>query len=171
MQGFKVSVAEILGHPGRYRDVSVRGPLAGVETALARLDDEPLEAGLRLESVVEGVLVTGRVKASARFECARCLKPLEGAVALDVCELFLAPGSETAVEEDAYRVTGLELNLEPMLRDAVTLALPLKPVCDEHCKGLCATCGKDLNAGVCECVDEDIDPRWAALSELRDKLA
>ncbi len=166
-----MSVAEILGHPGRYRDLSVRGPLTGVETALAHLDDQPVEADVRLESVVEGVLVTGPVAASARFECARCLKPLEGAVSLDVCELFLAPGTEAAAEEDAYRVTGLELNLEPMLRDAIALALPLKPVCDEDCKGLCATCGKDLNAGACGCVDEDIDPRWAALSELRDKLA
>jgi len=171
VQGFKVSVAEILGHPGAYRDVSVRSPLAGVETALARLDDEPVEARLRLESVVEGVLVTGPVDASARFECARCLKPLEGGVSLDVCELFLAPGSQGPADEDAYRVTGLELDLEPMLRDEVTLALPLKPVCDQECKGLCATCGKDLNAGSCDCVDEEMDPRWAALSDLRDKLA
>ena len=105
------------------------------------------------------------------FSCARCLQPITTDVELDVCELFLAPGHEAPPEEEAYEVQGMDIDLEPMLRDNLTLALPLNPVCREDCAGLCATCGKDLNTGACDCTDEEIDPRWAGLAELRDKLA
>lgn len=170
MHGFTISVAEILGRPGTYRDIQISKPLGGVRTALARLDKD-LDASLRAESVVEGVLVTGPVGGSAVLQCARCLKQLPAAVAVEVCELFYGPGHEPPEDEDAYSIKGLEIDLEPMLRDAVTLALPLNPLCDEHCKGLCARCGRDLNLNDCTCTEEEGDPRWAALDALRDRLA
>jgi uncharacterized protein len=89
-------------------------------------------------------------------------------VEVEVCELYTAPGHEA--EDDAYRVGGTEIDLEPMLRDALTLALPLNPVCREDCAGLCAHCGKDLNEGACDCVEDTTDPRWEALASLRAKL-
>lgn len=171
MQEFKVSVSEILGHPGLYRDVKVKGSLPDVGNALARVPDEPIDGDLRAESVVEGILVTGPVTAPAAFTCARCLQPISTDVEVEVCELFVAPGHEAPAEEESYEVRGEEIDLEPMLRDAITLALPLNPVCREDCAGICATCGKDLNKGACECTDEELDPRWAGLAELRDKLA
>lgn len=171
MQVFKISVSEILGHPGLYRDVKVKGALPDVGNALARVPEEVLAADLRAESVVEGILVTGPVRAPVVFSCARCLQPITTDVELDVCELFLAPGHEAPPEEEAYEVQGMDIDLEPMLRDNLTLALPLNPVCREDCAGICATCGKDLNTGACDCTDEEIDPRWAGLAELRDKLA
>jgi uncharacterized protein len=171
VQDFKVSVSGILGHPGLYRDVKVNAKLPDVGNALARASDEAVQGELRAESVVEGILVTGSLTAPAHFTCARCLTPLSGEVRLEVCELFVAPGHEAPVEEESYEVHGEEIDLEPMLRDAIALALPLNPVCREDCAGLCATCGKDLNTGACECTDEELDPRWAELSELRDKLA
>jgi uncharacterized protein len=168
---FKVSVAEILGHPGQFRDLTIEAPLSDVRNALGRLTDEPVKGRLRAESVVEGILVTGRVQAQAGFDCARCLKPVPATLEVELCELYTAPGHEAPPEEESYRVEGLEIDLEPMLRDAVALAMPLKPVCSEDCKGICATCGKDLNTGGCGCSEEELDPRWAALSDLRDKLA
>ncbi|MDP9068895.1 MAG: DUF177 domain-containing protein [Actinomycetota bacterium] len=170
MHELSVSVAEILGRPGAYRDIHISKPLPGVRTALARLQKD-LDAELRLESVVEGVLVTGRATGPAVLQCARCLKQLPTRVSADVCELFYAPGHEPPPDEDAYVVGGLEMDLEPMLRDALTLALPLNPLCDEDCKGLCARCGKDLNLNDCTCTEPESDPRWAALDALRDKLA
>lgn len=170
MQDLRVSVAEILGRPGTYRDFSVSRPLDGVGNALAGLTGRPVEAQLRAESVVEGILVTGPIRAAARFECARCLDPVVDDVEVKVIELFVAPGHEAPPEEEAYRVQGREIDLEPMLRDALTLALPLKPVCRSDCKGLCGHCGKNLNEGPCDCADDEMDPRWAALSELRDRL-
>ncbi len=169
MHEFTVSVAEILGRPGAYRDIHISRSLPGVRTTLARLEND-LEARLRLESVVEGVLVTGRATGGVLLECARCLKELPAQIHVDVCELFYGPGHQPPADEDAYSVRGIELDLEPMLRDAVTLALPLNPLCKEDCKGLCARCGKDLNLGDCTCTESESDPRWAALDAVRDKL-
>ena len=169
MHGFTISVAEIIGRPGTYRDVHLSKPLPGVRTALARLVKE-LEARLRAESVVEGVLVTGPVTGSVVLQCARCLKQLPSKVSVEVCELFYGPGHEAPEDEDAYSVKGVEIDLEPMLRDAVALALPLNPVCGEDCKGLCPRCGRDLNLNACTCTEEEGDPRWAALDALRDRL-
>jgi uncharacterized protein len=171
VQGFKLSVAEILGRPGHYRDVSVRKPLPGVGNRLAHLSDTPIVADLRAESVVEGILITGPLRGLTELECARCLKSFTCPVDVEVCELFAGPGHEAPPEEDTYEVHGLEIDLEPMLRDALGLALPLNPVCKEDCRGLCVQCGKDLNLGDCSCTFEEIDPRWAGLSALRDKLA
>lgn len=170
MRDFTVSVAEILGKPGRYRDFKVSKPLSGVRTELARLDGSPLTGALRAQSVVEGVLVTGAVTGRVQLTCARCLEDFDADVATELCELFLARGHEAPAEEETYVVEGLEIDIEPMLRDALTLELPLNPVCDRDCKGMCSRCGQDLNAGACACVEDDVDPRWAGLSALRDKL-
>ncbi len=170
MHGFLISVAEILGRPGTYRDVHISKPLPGVRTTLARPAGN-VEGRLRAESVVEGILVTGPVTGGAVMQCARCLKQLATDVEVETCELFYGPGHEPPADEDAYQVRGLEIDLEPMLRDAVALALPLNPLCDEHCKGLCARCGRDLNLKDCTCTEEESDPRWAALDALRDRLA
>lgn len=171
MQSLKVSVAEILGQPGAYRDLKVEHQIREIRTALARLSEgDPVRAELRAESVVEGILVTGRASGQGHFQCARCLKPLDAEVDVEVCELYVTPGHEAAPEEEVYEVHGSEIDLEPMLRDALTLSLPLNPVCRIDCEGLCSSCGKNLNQGPCECVEDEIDPRWAALSELREKL-
>lgn len=169
MAGFTLSVADILGRPGAYRDFVIDHPIEGVDTALAHLDPGPAHAALRAESVVEGILVTGSIEANTNLECARCLKAFRGEVGLEVCELFVAPGHEGA-DDDAYRVSGTDIDLEPMVRDAVVLALPLKPLCDEACSGLCARCGRALTNGSCDCEEEELDPRWAALSQLRDRI-
>jgi uncharacterized protein len=165
----KVSVAEILGRPGEYRDVRVSSELEGVSTALARLDPPEVRGDLRAESVVEGILVTGRVEADTALECSRCLKQISGRAEVEVCEMFVTPGHQVE-DDDFYPVQGSEVDLEPMLRDAVTLALPLNPLCEEACEGLCPTCGKRRDLGPCDCQTEDMDPRWAALSELRERL-
>jgi uncharacterized protein len=165
----KVSVAEILGRPGEYRDLRVASELEGVATALARVDPPEVRGELRVESVVEGILVTGRVEADTALECSRCLEAFCGRVHVQLCEMFVSPGHEQ-IDDDAYLVSGTEVDLEPMLRDAVTLALPLKPLCQEACKGLCPTCGKRRDLGPCECRNDETDPRWAALSALREQL-
>ena len=170
MQDLRVSVVDILGRPGHHRLISISQGLPGVRVALARLSaDARVSARLRLESVVEGILVTGPTSAPVTFECARCLKEFGGTVELEVCELFAAPGHLDS-EDDAYRVEGEEIDLEPMLRDAVTLALPLKPLCDPECRGLCAHCGKEMALHTEDCIEDGIDPRWAELDAVRAKL-
>ena len=170
VQGFTVPVAQLLGRPGEYRDHQVSGPLDGVGTALARPAGQ-VGASLRLESVVEGILVTGTIRLEARIECSRCLEVTTGPIDASVTELYVGPGHLEASDEDTYRIEGPELDLEPMIRDAVGLTLPLHPLCREGCRGLCVQCGKNLNTGPCNCTEDDLDPRWDALADLREKLA
>ncbi|HVM35758.1 MAG TPA: DUF177 domain-containing protein [Actinomycetota bacterium] len=170
MQGFTFSVADILDRPGTYRDIRLRERLPEVGSPLARVSDQAITAELRAESVVEGILLTGTSRASVVLSCARCLKDFGGEVRAELCELFAPPGREVSSDADVYEVQGAEIDVEPALRDAVTLSLPLRPLCRDDCKGICAGCGTDLNAGVCQCVDDDVDPRWAQLDALRAKL-
>ena len=124
-----------------------------------------IDLRLLLESVVEGVLVSGEVDVLAAGECVRCLDPLELALEVDVQELFAYPGHG---DEDTRSVVddGL-IDLEPALRDAVVLALPLAPLCRRDCPGLCSVCGAHL-AGDPHHRHEEVDPRWAALAALRE---
>ncbi len=123
---------------------------------------------LRVESVMDGVLVTGTATAALAGECGRCLEPLERDLEVDLQELFAYepdPG-----DEDAPVVQGEFVDLEPLVRDAVVLALPLAPLCDEQCPGLCPVCGVRLvEAGGDHTHDDQADPRWAALASLNPK--
>lgn len=170
MHDFSISVADILGRPGEFRDITISHPISGVQTALARLSEAPVKGELRAESVVEGILVSGRAGGTAELTCARCLKGFSSEIEVEVCELYAAPGHLEDTDEDVYATSGTEVDLEPMLVDALTLALPLNPVHDEACRGLCARCGTDLNISSCDCTDDEIDPRWEALAALRHKL-
>lgn len=122
---------------------------------------------LRLESVVEGVLVTGAATAHLEGECVRCLDPISRVLVVDLQELFSYPGNERDDDDDneLHQLQGDLLGLEPVLRDAVVLALPFKPLCREDCPGLCAQCGIRL-------VDDPVhhhqpaDPRWEMLTVL-----
>ncbi|GGV33222.1 hypothetical protein GCM10010495_57520 [Kitasatospora herbaricolor] len=135
---------------------------------------------LRLESVVEGVLVTGTAEAKVEGECVRCLEPVEDGIDVEFQELFYYPesdekgrGRSTAAadeldeddEEETYRLEGDYFDLQPVLRDAVVLALPLQPVCQEDCLGLCSECGARLSDDP-DHHHEAADPRWAALQGL-----
>jgi uncharacterized protein len=136
---------------------------------------------LRLESVVEGVLVTGTAAAGLRGECVRCLEPVEDDLDVEFQELYYYPDAEERVrgvaaevseaddEEEAYRLEGDYFDLQPVLRDAVVLALPLQPVCREDCPGLCPECGARL-LDEPDHHHEAVDPRWAALQGLSAAL-
>jgi uncharacterized protein len=124
-----------------------------------------IDLRLLLESVVEGVLVSGDVEVVAVGECARCLDPLERELTVELQELYAYPGHG---DEDTRSVVddGL-IDLEPALRDAVVLALPLAPLCSPDCPGLCSVCGAHLR-GDPEHTHDEVDPRWAALAVLRE---
>ena len=122
---------------------------------------------LRLEAVMEGVLVSGDIQVPVAGSCARCLNPFEDVLELDVQELFAYAGStteETSEEDEVRRVDGYLLDLEPMVRDVVVLALPIAPVCTDDCGGLCADCGQRLDDLPQDHTHEVADPRWAGLA-------
>jgi uncharacterized metal-binding protein YceD (DUF177 family) len=126
-----------------------------------------VELRLRLESVMEGVLVSGEADVPVVGSCARCLEPVEDTLELDLQELFAYSGSTTEAtseEDEVRRIEGDHLDLEPMVRDAVVLALPLAPVCADDCRGLCVGCGQRLDDLPPDHTHEVIDPRWAGLA-------
>lgn len=169
MHEFKVSIADVIDRPGSYRDITVTAPLPGVGVALARLSESPVAVTVRAESLVDGILIDGSVRGEAALTCGRCLTEFGAGIDIRVCELFSAPGAADG-DDDTYRIAGTEIDLEPMLRDAFGLALPLNPVCAAGCEGLCPGCGRDLNEQPCVCAADDVDPRWAALDEVRARL-
>jgi uncharacterized protein len=139
-----------------------------------------VELDLRLESVMEGVLVTGTARAPLTGECVRCLEPLERELEADFQEMYSYPDADDrsrfadtgddAEEEDRLFLEGDLFDLEPVLRDAVVLALPLQPVCREHCPGLCAECGARLE-GDPDHHHDAVDIRWAALQGLAESVS
>jgi len=139
-----------------------------------------MQLDVRFEAVTEGVLVTGSVIAPLAGECARCLAPLASSVTARFTELYLYTrdrhdkhdrfDENTEQDDEELHLDGDLLDLEPVLRDAVVLALPMSPLCREECPGLCVECGVPLADAGPDHGHEDVpDPRWAALKQYDDQ--
>lgn len=122
----------------------------------------PIALELRLESVVEGVLVTGIAEVSLQGQCARCLERISSTEEIELQELYLYPDKELD-DDEASRLEGDLIDLEPLLRDTVVLDLPFTPVCRPDCAGLCVECGANLNNDPDHRHGDRVDPRWAEL--------
>ena len=158
--------------PGAMRVVERVVPAPkGLSLELIRVPEgADLDLRLRLEWVSEGVLVSGRVRARLTGECGRCLREIEDSLEIPFQELYVQAHSttdETTDEDEVGRMQGDLIDLEPHLRDAVVLALPPHPVCREDCPGLCPGCGVPLDELPEGHNHEQIDPRWAALSQMK----
>jgi uncharacterized protein len=168
-----IDTRELGRRPGSMRTVSRTVPAPadlGIDV-LAVPEASDLELDLRLEAVMEGVLVSGTARARLVGECVRCLDPVEQELVTDLQELFAYPGGDRAEEgsdadaPDLLEMEGDLLDLEPVVRDAVVLELPFQPLCREDCPGLCTECGARL-ADQPEHAHEATDPRWSALEKL-----
>lgn len=127
-----------------------------------------IELDLMLESVLEGVLVTGTARTHATGECVRCLETVEQPVEASITELYAYPDREVPADDDEDEVRLLQddlIDLEPALRDNLVPALPYQPLCDEDCPGLCSDCGARM-ADDPDHHHEQADPRWQALAGL-----
>lgn len=123
-----------------------------------------IDLDVRLESVHEGILVTGDAITDAVGECGRCLRDLDERVEVEFQELFAYPGEEEA----DYEVQDDHVDLENLVRDAIVLSLPFQPVCQPDCPGLDPDTGERLTSPRAESEQEPVDPRWAALQGLTD---
>jgi uncharacterized protein len=166
---------ELGRRPGSQREVTVTVPAPadlGIEV-LGVAEGSPVDLDLRLEAVMEGVLVTGSARADLVGECVRCLEPIEEDLVARFQELFVyddaAHAPDDDDESDVSRLDGDLLDLEPALRDAVVLALPFQPVCEDDCPGLCVECGARLADDPDHTHEAAIDPRWAGLAALKDQ--
>jgi uncharacterized protein len=126
-----------------------------------------IELDLRLEAVMEGVLVSGNAAVAVTGECGRCLDPLQAGLDVDLQELYVYPGHEDP-DDELPEVVEEMLDLAPVLRDAVVLALPQLPLCKPDCAGLCTECGVRLEEAGPEHTHAQADPRWAVLARFTD---
>lgn len=131
-----------------------------------------LSLDLRLESVSEGVLVSGTISGPIEGECGRCLRPITDSLSVEIQELYAYENSTTDAttdEDEVGRMQGDLIDLEPVTRDTVVLALPTNPLCRDDCPGLCPECGVHWDDLPADHSHEQIDPRWAGLSHLTRK--
>jgi DUF177 domain-containing protein len=144
--------------------------------------DGDLQLDVWLESSPDGIRVKGKITGTVGLECTRCLQEYRQDLEINVDEFYRRPGlsaiepeGRTAqheievLEEDEYIIDEGMIDLNLLVNDNVILSLPIKHLCDEHCKGLCQVCGGNLNEEECGCVVEDIDPRLAPLRDLLDR--
>ena len=161
-----VNVVELLRWPGTTKDVDLSIASADLEFGESRITDEPVDISLHLESLSNGVTVNGTTTASWLGECRRCLAPISERMTIELSELY----QQFPDDSEAYKIENDQINLLPMVRENLLLAIPLGPLCREDCPGFCPHCGKDLSVGTCSCDNTVSDPRWAALDSLKGSL-
>jgi uncharacterized protein len=174
-----LNISRLGRRPGSMMTVSetVASPMRIGLDMIAIDEGAPLDLDLRIESVSEGVLVSGTMSAPTAGECARCLTPITGHVEISITELFAYPDSatdETTEADEVGRVSrsrGADtVDLEQPIIDAVGLALPFVPLCGPDCVGLCPDCGVPLATAEPGHQHDKIDPRWAKLSGMLDTV-
>jgi uncharacterized protein len=136
---------------------------------------QPFRATLEVTRASQMFTFRGRIEGLIRGDCCRCLARVEEPSDADV-ELILQRKEatkeelEAVAEEDLMRIVDpgtREFNLGEALRDSLAIELPIRIYCQTDCKGLCSSCGQNLNEGLCECAEETSDPRWEALAKLK----
>ena len=161
---FTVPVYDLMHRPGemRERSLDIVVPEGFGNAVIGVRDNAPMRVDVRLESLHDGILVSGDVDVVAEGECVRCLIDTRLRLRVEFAELF-AYSFDEAFD---YTVSDDHVDLEPLVRDAVVLSLPFQPVCQEDCLGLCPQCGVRLLDNPGHEHEAPIDPRWAALAGL-----
>ncbi|MDO5662907.1 MAG: DUF177 domain-containing protein [Brachybacterium sp.] len=170
IEGLTVDVVDLIGKPGAHRTVERTAPAPDIEATGAAMriatgTDITVEASF--ESVVEGIFVTGTAEAELAGECSRCLDPVDDDLSVRFDELFTYPQKvpRDAADDDVDVLTGDEIDLGPLVRDALALETPPQPLCREDCPGLCPQCGFRMEEDP-DHAHEVIDSRWAQLEAL-----
>jgi uncharacterized protein len=157
-----------LEREGRVRVQADIGPDDPIWNGMELRFAEPVHVDLEAQQVLRDVLVQGTVKTVVAHECRRCLEPVRMPIAEEVSMFFQAGVPEEQAEaEEVYALPDRgDLDLTQAVREQVALAVPQFALCREDCRGLCPTCGTNLNESSCDCVVEEVDDRWAALRRI-----
>jgi uncharacterized protein len=133
-----------------------------VHQTLGDLKVDYVRGQLLLTRTTRGVLAQGQFHTALQAECVRCLELFHLALQVPMEEMF----TFTPAADPIYFIDESWLDLRQPLREQILLTLPMHSLCRPDCKGLCPTCGQNLNEGPCSCDTEDIDPRLAELKKL-----
>ena len=140
-----------------------------VETGPRTLIDlqvESLRGVLQVTRIQGSLLLQGTIQAELHLECVRCLDPFDLPVTLELEDTYTLPGVAPESKDSLTVGDDGTLDLTPLLREQAWLAIPMKALCSEDCRGICPNCGANLNKKRCKCSTEHIDPRLSALKEL-----
>lgn len=176
---FVVSISDLPRQEGAQREHSCTfaAPKGTGVDLLKVPEGSPLDAALIFTSVSEGVFVQGSVRTHAEGSCARCLAPLSTDICEQIAEIVYYPESLHALEDTGQDdidelpvIDSDHIDLEPIVRDAVVLALPLRPLCSPDCQGLCSECGERWEDLPEDHTHEFLDPRFSALDQLAQEM-
>lgn len=165
---YVVPVHELLHRPGEHREIALSFPTPEAlgEGLMSVAEGADFSVRLILEAIDGGILTRGTLHTVATGMCGRCLEDASHSLELEFCELF-AYSSDGAYD---YEVRDDTIDLEQLVRDTVVLALPFQPVCRDDCAGLDPRTGEGLDAARLNAADEQLDPRWSALKDFRQKV-
>ncbi|TAH49942.1 MAG: DUF177 domain-containing protein [Chloroflexota bacterium] len=173
----RYNVSQLLKeHVGATRHYQLQEDISELDPSLKPLTD--LVGNVDLIRTNEGILVRADLRTNVELTCSRCLVQFSMPVRFRIDEEFhptidILTGARLPQPDDADEATKIDahhlLDLSEIVRQDLTLALPLVPLCRNDCKGLCPNCGKNWNEGDCECADVEMDPRFAILKQLLDE--
>jgi uncharacterized protein len=165
----KIDIANIAGTPGERGRFSISEPLAPTESYTPV---GPVTGELIVENAGSLLLIHGRLHAVLRLSCVRCLTEAELPLDIEFMEEFASQGTAADVETmdrdepETAAVSDFVLDAGELARQQMVANLPMALVCRPDCRGICPTCGKNLNEGACECEPTPADDRWAKLQDL-----
>lgn len=159
----RINAAELLREPGLRRQVSASIAPADVDAAHPAIDGE-LTVEVGLVSTLDDIALVGTIEVPWSGECRRCARPFAEAIVIEVDERY---AEQPAEHDDAFAIEHGQIDLAPMIREHVLLAVDDPRLCSAGCPGLCPVCGADLRDGPCGCDSAVVDDRWAALDQLR----
>ena len=159
----RVNAAELLREPGLRRHVTA---IVGPSDVDARHESiaGDLTTELELVSTLDDIALTGTIAVPWQGLCRRCLRPLAESLVVEVDERY---AEQPAEHDEAFPIEHGQIDLAPMIREHVLLAVDDPRLCRSDCPGLCPVCGADLTIGPCQCDSVVVDERWAALDHLR----
>lgn len=168
----RIQLENLEGGRGSFAHIYQPEELNPVDERVSLTAPADVNAKVRLSG--NEVFVNGHIDTKAQVECDRCLKPVELPINADFTLEYISGSdyeSSQAAEltEDAMSVSvfdGEAIDIDEIVKEQILLAVPTRMLCREDCKGICPECGTDKNTGECNCVTNDIDPRWAALKNL-----
>ena len=160
-RALRINASELRRQPGSRRRVELSIPPDALDLGDGRVTGD-VAVAVDLESTIDGIVVGGTASVGWSDACRRCLRPIEGVAVAHVDELY----QDHVTDPDAFPIEGDQLDLAPMTRELVLLALPDAPLCRDDCAGICAVCGNDRNVEPCDCDNTVRDERWAVLDQL-----
>ena len=168
----RIELENLEGSKGDFAHVYQPEELNPVDERVSLIAPAAVNGKVRLSG--NEVFVNGHVETRAQVECDRCLKPVELPVNADFTLEYIRDSDYESIEtaeltEAEMSVSvfdGAAIDVDEIVKEQILLAVPTRMLCREDCKGICPECGADRNTGECNCVTNDIDPRWAALKNL-----